>query len=63
MWIRVTKEKQLNFQSLPTMCTTSTAIALKMKNVASKLLTKQAKHVDNDQVVTQAMSGKGLKAC
>ena len=45
------------------MCTTSIAMAMKLKKVASKLLTEEAKHVGGDHMVTQAVWSKGLKAC
>ena len=46
MWIHVTKVKHwLNCQTLPAVCTTSATMAVKLKKVASKLLTKQANYV------------------
>ena len=41
------------------MCATSTAVAVILKKVESKLLTEEAKHVAGGHIVTQAVWGKG----
>ena len=42
----MTKEKhKLNPETLPTVCTTSTAMTVKLKKVAPKLFTEEAKHI------------------
>ena len=44
------------------MCTTST-MAVKLKKVASKLLTEEAKYVGSDHVFTQTVWSKQLETC
>ena len=62
IWIHVTEEKhQLNSQTVPAVCTISTSMAVKLKKVVSNLLSMQGM-LTGDQVVTQAMLGKGVKA-
>ena len=51
----------IKLSTLPAVCTASTTMAVKLKKVASKLLTMQG-ILTGDHAVTQAMLGKGLKA-
>ena len=40
------QDKTLNSSTLSAVCTTSTAMAVKLKKRVSKLLTEEVKHVD-----------------